>query len=170
MARKTIHIDIMNIASIRKAMKDVEEYKRWLDTKCDELAQRLADMGAVNVSLGYARAIYDGPKDFDVTVEHLGEGKYAINASGRTVLFLEFGAGVTYGSGHPQDADFGFGPGTYPGQKRAMNPNGWFFYDYDSGGRYTRRTWGNPPSMAMYLTAKELRERVEEVAREVFRE
>ena len=168
MARKTIHIDLMNLGSIKAAMHDIEEYKEWLDRKCAELARKLADMGSVNVSLGYARAIYDGPKDVEVTVEQRGEATYAIVASGETALILEFGAGVTYGAGHPQAGEFGFGPGTYPGQKRAMNPNGWFFYDYDGGGRYTRRTWGNPPSMTMYLTAKELRERIEEVAREVF--
>ena len=168
MARRTIHIDLMDLGSIQAAMREVEDYRRWLNAKCAELAQKLADMGSVNVSLGYARAIYDGPKDYEVSVEQRGKATYAIVASGMTVLILEFGAGVTYGAGHPQAGEFGFGPGTYPGQEHAMDPNGWFFSDYDGGGRYSRRTWGNPPSMTMYLTARDLREHIEEVAREVF--
>ena len=36
----------------------------------------------------------------------------------------------------------------------------------DADGKH--HTYGNAPSMAMYNTAKELRERIEEVAREVF--
>ena len=159
---RTIHIDLMDSSSIDRAIHELRDYQRWLERKAGELAERLATLGAVQVSLGYARAVYTGGKDVDVTVEKRGENTYAIVASGATVLILEFGAGVTYGYGHPQAGEFGYGPTTYPGQTHAADPKGWWF----QGGEHT---YGNPPSMTMYRTAKELEQEVERIAKEVFR-
>ena len=150
-------------SSIDRAIRELRDYKQWLQTKANELAERLANMGAPNVSLGYARAIYQGDRDFDVTVEQRSENTFAIVASGEAVLFLEFGAGIKCGYGHPQDGQFGYGPGTYPGKGHWNDPRGW--YIPGSG----EHTYGNPPSMAMYTTARDLRNSIQEVAREVFR-
>ena len=161
---RTITIDIFNPASIDAAVKEIRDYANWVKRKTAELARRLADMGAVNVSLGYSRAVYTGGNDISVTVEQQGENSYAIIANGEAVLFVEFGAGVTYGYGHPQPSVEGtpMGPGTYPSEKGHWNdPNGWWI----PGGEHT---YGNPPSMTMYLTAKELRNQLEDIAREVF--
>ena len=153
-------------SSIDAAIKELREYQERIKRKTSELAERLAEMGAVNVSLGYARAIYTGPKDISVTVEQRGESTYAIVATGDSVLVVEFGAGVTYGNDptHPKAGEFGYGVGTYPGQIHAFDPNGWWL-PKDKGGGHT---FGNPASMIMYKTAKELRREVERVAREVF--
>ena len=161
---RTITIDIFNPASIDAAVKEIRDYAEWVKRKTAELARRLADMGAVNVSLGYSRAVYTGGNDISVTVEQQGENSYAIIANGEAVLFVEFGAGVTYGYGHPQPFVEGtlMGPGTYPSEKGHWNdPKGWWI----PGGEHT---YGNPPSMTMYLTAKELRNQLEDIAREVF--
>ena len=161
---RTITIDIFNPASIDAAVKEIRDYAEWVKRKTAELARRLADMGAVNVSLGYSRAVYTGGNDISVTVEQQGENSYAIIANGEAVLFVEFGAGVTYGYGHPQPSVEGtpMGPGTYPSEKGHWNdPKGWWI----PGGEHT---YGNPPSMTMYLTAKELRNQLEDIAREVF--
>jgi hypothetical protein len=161
---RTITIDIFNPASIDAAVKEIRDYADWVKRKTAELARRLADMGAVNVSLGYSRAVYTGGNDISVTVEQQGENSYAIIANGEAVLFVEFGAGVTYGYGHPQPSVEGtpMGPGTYPSEKGHWNdPKGWWI----PGGEHT---YGNPPSMTMYLTAKELRNQLEDIAREVF--
>lgn len=160
---KTIKVTL-DPKSIDKAIRELMQYEDWLRAKCDELAVRLAQRGAVNVSLGYASTPYTGAKDVSVKVEDYEDGRAAIVASGHTVLFLEFGAGVTYGYGHPQAGEFGYGPTTYPGQKHAADPKGWWFRDKDG----LHHTYGNAPGAVMYLTAQELRDRVEEVAREVF--
>lgn len=161
---RTITIDIFDPASIDAAASEIRDYAEWVKGKTAELARRLADMGAVNVSLGYSRAVYTGDNDISVTVEQQGENSYAIVANGEAVLFIEFGAGVTYGYGHPQPSVGGtpMGPGTYPSDKGHWNdPKGWWI----PGGEHT---YGNPPSMTMYLTAKELRNQLEDIAREVF--
>ena len=143
----------------------LESYKRSLKVKADALVRALAEMGATNVSLIYARTPYTGPKITDVTVEERGEGKYAIVASGQTVLFLEFGAGVTYGEGHPNP--MGYGPGTYPGKGHWDDPNGWYL-PKSAMGRSGVHTYGNAPSAAMYYTGKGLHQMVKQAAREVF--
>ena len=66
---KTITIDIFDPASIDRAVNEIREYSRWVQRKTAELARRLADMGAVNVSLGFSRAVYTGNNDVSVTVE-----------------------------------------------------------------------------------------------------
>ena len=151
--------------SIDDIIKGLEVYKQSLKVKADALVKALAEMGATNVSLIYARTPYTGPKITDVTVEERGEGKYAIVASGQTVLFLEFGAGVTYGEGHPNP--IGYGPGTYPGKGHWNDPNGWYL-PKSALGISGVHTYGNAPSAAMYHTGKGLHQIVKQAAMEVF--
>jgi len=160
-------------ASIDKAIRELRSYQRWVRRKGNELAERLAEMGAVNVSIEYARAIYTGEKQVYVTVEKIADNKFAIVASGHTVLFLEFGAGVTYGEGHPLAAEMGYGPGTWPDKHYSYNSNGQLVENWENDrGWYLpitgEHTYGNPPSMAMYMTARELEREVERIAKEVF--
>ena len=159
---KTIHIDVFDPASINNAVREIEEYKKWVQKKTKELAKRLAAIGVTLAAIEYSRVPYQGLKDVNLSIEVGAKpNQYDIVANGETVLILEFGAGVRYGYGHPQAEQFGYGPTTYPGQTHAADPNGW----YIPGGEHT---YGNPPAMAMYLTGKELHQRVLEVAKEVF--
>lgn len=149
-----------------KAIQDAAEMIRRLqwEAKCKELCQRLAAVGATVASLSYSRVAYTGTKDFDITVEPTEKG-YQVLANGESVLFLEFGAGVTYGYGHPQAQQFNMGPGTYPPTDPKNphwdDPSGW----YTPGGEHT---YGNQPSMGMYYAAKTMKDQIESIAREVF--
>lgn len=155
----------VKVNGLTETLRRIEEYKNGVQRKANELARRLAEMGATNVSLMFARAIYDGQNDFNVTVEDTNSGGYKIVVNGETVAFVEFGAGVTYGYGHPQAGQFGVGPGTYPSGKGHWNdPQGWWI-PRDKGGGHT---YGNPPNMPMYNTAADLRREMARVAREVF--
>ena len=150
--------------SIDDIIKGLEDYKKSLKAKADALVKALAEAGCEAVTVTYAGTRYKGPRDENVTVEERGEGKYAIVASGQTVLFVEFGAGVYLGGGHPQASEFGYGPATYPGQVHAEDPRGWWLPKEAGGGH----TYGNAPSAAMYHTAKSLREMLLQAARGVF--
>ena len=163
---RTITVDIFDAASIAKAAKELREYSKWIKGKADELAKRLAEYGLSRVRMGYAAAIYDGDKDIEVTVEDQGTNTYAIVASGTKVLFLEFGTGIKYGDGHPLNSEFGFGPGTYPGQTHVPQPGYWWYTGSDGESHYSV---GNAPSMVMYITGMELRDEIENIAKEVFR-
>lgn len=160
-----VEINALSVESIEKAIQKIEDYAESLETKASLLCEKLASIGATRVSLEYARAIYTGPSDVNVSVEEISPTEYKVIAAGETVLFVEFGAGVTYGNGHPLDAELGMGPGTYPNQKHAFDPKGWYLPKEKGGGH----TFGNPPTMAMYNTGKDLRKEILRIAQEVFK-
>lgn len=157
---RSIEIDL-NTKSIGRAVREVRKYQKWIAEKEAELRSRLAMRGATVASIQFARAIYHGSNDVTVRVDNTGSVA-AIYAEGEAVAFIEFGAGATYGYGHPQAAEFGVGPGTYPdGKGHWDNPKGWWFGN-------SQHTYGSPPAMAMYQAVQEIAENVTEIAREVF--
>ena len=148
--------------SIGDAVKELRRYSEWVAQKEEELRSRLAMLGATVASIRFSGAIYNGTNDVSVSVDD--DGKVAIiRAEGRDVAFIEFGAGIKYGYGHPQAGEFGVGPGTYPeGKGHWDNPKGWW---YGSG----QHSYGNPPAQAMYSAVKEIAENVTRIATEVFK-
>lgn len=150
-------------ASIDAAIEQLNNYSKSLKDKCMELCRRLADYGQLLAVVAFEGVQYLGLKDVTVSVEQTDKG-YRILASGETALLLEFGAGVTYGYGHPEAIKHGMGPTTYPGQKHAEDENGWWLPKEKGGGH----TYGNIPGMAMYNAREEMRKSIERIAREVF--
>ena len=166
-----ISIDVFDPDSIDKAIKKLEDYGKGLERKAQELCERLTMMGATNVSMLFSQLIYTGPVDIEISVETLEENKYAIIASGETVLIAEFGAGLI-GGGHPDPQLNGqpMGPGTYPDAKGHWDDtSGWWLPREKTDG-HAVHTYGNPPTMAMYNTAQDLRKEIQRVAQEVFRQ
>lgn len=157
----------VNVTGIDETVSRLRQYQERVKQKKNELCNRLASLGATNVSILFSRAFYTGDNDFTVTVEE-SNGGYVIAVSGQSVAFVEFGAGITYGSGHPMAAQFGAGPGTYPGQKHAFDPKGWYLPKEKRAADGTKHTYGNPPAMPMYNTVQELKQEMARVAREVF--
>lgn len=152
-------------SSIDAAIKQLEDYGKDLDRKAQELCKRLADMGAMYAEWNFSGVLYAGDIDYKITVDRVDANTYVIKADGETVLLMEFGAGVKHGYGHPQAAEFGMGPGTYPnGKGHWDDPKGWWFGEK---GNWTH-TYGNAPGMPMYNAAKDLRKEILDIAREVF--
>lgn len=145
--------------SIRNAINKLKTYQADIDGKVQEVCERLASMGALRASLEFSRAPYNGDNDVEVTAEPY-DGGWRVRASGEAVLFIEFGAGVRYGEGHPNPQ--GYGPGTYnPTSPNWNNPNGWWY-------PYHQHTYGNPPAAAMFHAEQDIRAEIENVVREVF--
>ena len=150
--------------SINAAIKKLTEYKKRIAEKEAEMVQRLSMLGASVASLGFSRAIYNGENDVNIHVE-LNGNIATIYAEGEAVGFIEFGSGARYGSGHPQNGEFGVGPGTWSmgaeGKGHWDNPKGWW---YGSG----EHSYGNPPAMAMYNATQTMVEQIAQRAREVW--
>jgi len=162
---KTISLNVFDEQSIDTAIAELEAYENGLDAKARELCERLAQMGALYAEWNFTGVLYAGEIDYRITVEELGENRFAVNADGKTVLFMEFGAGITkHGSGHPKEGEMGMGPGTYPGQVHAFDKQGWWF---GKKGHWTH-TYGNAPGMPMYNAAQDLKNEILQAAREVF--
>lgn len=159
-----IHIDVFNSASVDVAIKQLQDYQKRLEEKTEEVVKRLAEIGATRAQADFSNAQYDGNKDFQITVEKSDNG-YVVRASGESVLFVEFGAGVTYGYGHPKADEFGMGPGTYPnGKGHWDDPNGWYLPKSAGGGH----TMGNAPALPMYNAEQEIKANIERIVKEVF--
>lgn len=163
MSRKKIVVPLSE-SGIQKIQDELMVYRKWQEEKAWELAERLAALGATVASIRFSRAVYTGKKDVEVTVEALPNG-YKVKADGESVLFIEFGSGVTYGYGHPEAGEFGMGPGTYPdGKGHWDDPKGWFLPKSAGGGH----TFGNPPAMPMYEARKAIEQELPRIVKEVF--
>ena len=164
MSRKKIVVPLSE-SGIQKIQDELTVYRKWQEEKARELAERLAALGATVASIRFSRAVYTGKKDVEVTVEELPNG-YKVRADGESVLFIEFGSGVTYGYGHPEAGEFGMGPGTYPnGKGHWDDPKGWYL-PKSAGGVHT---FGNPPAMPMYEARKAIEQELPRIVKEVFR-
>jgi hypothetical protein len=158
---RTIRVKL-NESSIDAAIKELKEYKSWVKRKKVELLERLAAIGATQISISFARTPYTGEKDYEIAVEQVDKRKFAIIVDGETAALLEFGAGITYGDGHPYNSEFGMGPGTYPdGKGHWDDPNGWWYGNHE-------HSYGNPPAQAMYNAKREIQAEVQRIADEVF--
>lgn len=159
-------IDIdLNTKSIDAAICKVEKYKRWVDSKTQELVKRLAEVGLEEARVRFSGAEYSGENDAEVTVEPIADG-FKIVATGQAVFFIEFGAGVYYNGTEPYPeprpkgisniGEYGDGKG-----KRKA----WGFYD-ESGELVI--THGTPAAMPMLHASRTMQQEVERIAKEVF--
>lgn len=174
----------IEVKGLDKLTRQLEAYAKSLEQKKRTFLERLADIGVNTALVRFLDAQYDGTND--VVVERaswVDTNTIAINATGSSVLFIEFGAGINYPE-HPMSDEFGFRHGTY-GQGKGANPKGWVYKGEkgtngmellirDKQGNVTGvkegvyRTLGNPPARAMYEASKEMRENIIKIAREVF--
>ncbi len=154
----------LSVDGIDRLQKELKKYQAWQQRKAKGLAERLAMLGASTASIRFSRAVYTGVKDANVSVVAAPNG-YTVKADGESVLFIEFGSGVTYGSGHPEASQHGMGPGTYPdGKGHWDDPRGWYL-PKEKGGIHT---YGNPPAMPMYEARKAIEQELPRIVREVF--
>lgn len=169
MAKKIVFY--LNNRSIGKAIKELEDYKGWLNAKAAELTSRLADIGLQVASIKFANADYAGTNDVTCRVEKDGT-KATIYADGAAVAFIEFGTGVS----HPEHPSGMFKHGTY-GQGKGKRKMWGYYGEPGTSGKFVRKgakgdvfvTSGNPPAMAMYDAVNVMTAEVTRIAREVFR-
>lgn len=158
-------------------IREVEKYKKWIETKTQEFINRLAQEGLNIASAKFSQAQYDGSNDVSVSVEKRGSDCVAVVAVGAAALFIEFGTGIIYPDNHPEAAEHGMRRGNY-GHKLGRLKKGWR-YTGDPGthgevilsGKHTGevKTKGNPANMPMYSSVRELEDKFAEIAKEVFK-
>ena len=160
----------LKTTGVDKVINRLDSYKRQIPSKMNLLMERLATIGAYRARADFSAAMYAGENDVEITVNPIANG-YEVVASGKSVLFIEFGTGVINPE-HPKSGEFGFSHGTY-GKGKGADPNGWVYVgEQGNAGQTIRegvyRTRGNPPAKAMYNSSEEVRRRIQEIAREVF--
>lgn len=164
----------LSVSSIDAAIREVEVYRKWLKSKSKLLLERLAQEGYQIASANFAKAVYDGTNDAHVSVETRGENVMAVVAVGASVLFIEFGTGVTYPDNHPEADQNGMRRGEY-GQGKGKQTSWGYYGDPGTNGKVRSKgdksvviTKGNPANMAMYNTARQLEQKLPALVKEVF--
>ena len=170
-------INILDGSGIEEFLAGIEEYKRWISEKSEELVTRLAEIGVEVAREEFSLAEYNGINDVSVSFESEGELRKAVVATGNAVLFIEFGTGITYPDGHPDKPSEISPRGTY-GYHLGSLPNGWRYKEEYGRGNGDAvpdpkhpgylKTKGNPSNMSLYLTVSQLEQRFTEIVKEVF--
>lgn len=171
---KTVKVPLSQ-RGIDTLLREIESYTVWLKERSQVLLDRLAQAGFEVASARFAKAAYDGTNDASVSMETRSEGVRAVVAVGASVLFIEFGTGVTYPDNHPQAAELGMKRGEY-GQGHGKQSSWGYYGDSGTNGVVKMKkdgstvviTHGNPANMPMYETVKELEAMLPELVKEVF--
>ena len=171
---KTVKVPLSQ-RGIDTLLREIESYTVWLKERSQVLLDRLAQAGFEVASARFAKAAYDGTNDASVSLETRGEGVRAVVAVGASVLFIEFGTGVTYPDNHPQAAELGMKRGEY-GQGHGKKSSWGYYGDPGTNGVVKMKkdgstvviTHGNPANMPMYETVKELEAMLPDLVKEVF--
>lgn len=173
----------LSVSEVQNAIKEIKAYQNDLNRKCEELCFRLCAEGmpiarAYIEESGFGRYIR---LSSEITPEQMGckaaiymEDKAKIKSEWQTkdgvrsaelspTLCIEFGTGQK--AQNPANIE-GVGTGTFPGGKHGNEP-GWYYMDLEGNWHYST---GISPKMPMYYAGKELREKVLEIARQVFSE
>lgn len=161
-----IQVDLFDENSVKQAVKQIHKYKRDILKKERMLLQRLEQFGATKVSIGFARSVFtEDQEPIVVTASFISDNTVSIQANGKDVAFVEFGAGIRFGQGYLGERPEGIvGIGEY-GKGRGKNPKGWW---YSKDGE-SKHSYGNPPAMVFYETMNDLTEIFTDIAREVFK-
>lgn len=170
-------LNIMSLSSVERFAEALNAYKAKLQRLATELPRVLAEYGAEQARVRFSTAAYDilavsgtddigkiGSSGADVTVttEPIENG-YRINANGREVAFIEFGAGVWFNGeeGYYGERPAGIvGIGEY-GKGYGSRPV-WAFKG--ENGEWVK-THGTPASNALYFTARDIEDMIAETAR-----
>jgi hypothetical protein len=166
-----------NLGNIDEAIRQIEEYEKRIVKKRKIFLEKLAEIGVDVATTKFSNAQYDGTNDVVLgKPEWINDNKLVISATGKSVMFIEFGTGVHYASeSHPKAGEFGFVRGTYGhglgkldswrykgnrGSKGELIENGPHKGEIE--------THGNPANRCMYDASKEMRRKIREIAKEVF--
>lgn len=161
----------LNEKSIQKAIDELNQYKEAVKKKNEEFVRKLAELGIPIINQNIASAAGDPDKSHNTYIKLNSFGDYSqatLIVEGLDLLFIEFGAGVHFNgaagsSPHPKGQEFGYTIGSY-GKGQGKNDS-WYYYA-DSGESVLSH--GTQATMPMYRASVEIRNKIREVAREVF--
>ena len=163
-----------------KVARQIRAYTNQLSSKYSKALERIATIGGGTARVKFTQAFYAGKNDVEVEVKRVSATKYQVIASGETVLFIEFGTGVSNPE-YVAPSGLTYKHGTY-GKGKGADPNGWvyvgeqgnagkplkYFSGDDEVPEGVFKTYGNPPARAMYDASKDMRAEITRIFREEF--
>lgn len=163
----------VKLGDLKEAIRVAKSYKRSLPEKNRRFLERLGELGMDTAQVSFRNAQYDGTNDVKVSLRWVEDNHLLVVARGHAVTFIEFGAGSYYPDDHPLAGEKGAIRGGY-GEGRGSQRTWGFYGEPGSKGQSVPGreglvlTHGNPASRSMYEAGKAMRERIMEIAREVY--
>lgn len=156
-------------------VRSIERYASQLDSKTRTFLERLAEIGISSADASFRSASYDGVNDVVVnsTPVWVDDHTVAVQASGRAILFIEFGTGIFNSGLHPQANELGMIRGEY-GKGHGKQESWVYIGEPGTNGqvldsaRNVVRTRGNNASRSMYDAAEIMRNDITRIAKQVF--
>jgi len=169
----------VDLGQIPEAIKRLEEFRDSLEKKQQEFLRRLAEIGIAEAEARFNTATYDGINDVEVEEPvWVSDNKVKVRATGTTILFIEFGAGVSYSTPvHEKATEFGYergGYGHHYGKRKGWyyrgdpGTNGQIPYNSVMAAKGLVYTIGNPANRCMWEASKKIRSEIINIAKEVF--
>jgi hypothetical protein len=155
------------------AIRRLNEYKKEVETKTTELAQRLTDLGVetarikiVEMGAYYSGELLSGVSGYFSPTLNAG----FVRVTSDHVAFVEFGTGVALGNTiHPNGEYLAKASWAYGSGKKIFTTKdgkiGWIYPTDDGGFRFTEGMGSRP---FMFETAQELDRQFIRIAKEVF--
>ena len=167
---KTIKMNL-SAGSIQNAVKELQKYKQSLISKNDLFVQRLAEVGIPVINANIAAAQGDSDKNHNTYIKLNSFGSYSravLVVEGADLLMIEFGAGIHYNtpagtSPHPKGQELGYTIGSYG---KGHGAEDYWYYQAESG--ETVRSYGTESTMPVYKASVEIRQKIRQIAKEVF--
>ena len=156
----------LSVSSVQSVINEIRKYQDDLNRKCEEFCQRLADEGVIlaKTKIMQYPAIYTGELLGSIKDEPgaaITNGAYWLIYTGcEWAPYVEFGTGLV-GSQNPHP-DTGLASWKYDVNEHGEA--GWFYFR-EGEWHWTK---GMPSRPFMYETARDLRNLVPKIAKEVF--
>lgn len=164
----------ISITGLDNAISHMKMLNDNLLNKTSTLVAHLIQAGYEIANYRFGIAQYDGINDVSLSMSFSGNTA-TLTASGQSVLFIEFGSGITFTEVNPKAIELGFIRGKY-GKGNGLKPSWVYVGEQGSNGQFLRktkddeivvRTKGNPPANAMYEASKNIREKIISEVKEV---
>lgn len=171
MSRKTLKINLFDDKELNNAIKWINNYQKTFPRKLQILIDRLAKEGLQVIQTTMESVPDEEKGSYYTEIVNNSKGEIigaAIRLTGDKVLFIEFSAGITYGTdSYPLPSGDKYGMGTYPGKGHWDSPYGWWYVD-EQGNKH--HSYGNRAYMPMYHAEQAIIIQISHIAREVFGE
>lgn len=162
----------IELIGIRKMVRSLENYQIDFLAKINKLLKRLGEAGKNIVAVEFSTAIYNhigGTEPPKLSYRITGD-TLTIYAEKEGIVFIEFGAGISYPDIHPVPHP---GRGTYG--KGHGNQKTWGYYGTEGGfavietkNGEVHLTHGTPANMKMYRASKYIEGEIVNLCKEVF--
>lgn len=152
----------LDSVSIRQMVNELKKERTVIKRCVNDVCVRLANIGMNRANQDFASVLYQGEKDYTVTVEPLKDGA-KLSATGETVYFLEYGSGAfqpSYAGETPLGLERGSWSLSKKGKGHWDDPRGWYV-------SHGVKSWGNPPANAMYHAEEDIKRNADRVIQEV---